>query len=461
MDKPRILVLDDEPGFRDEIGEFLSHVGYDILPAGLPSEALKLLEKNRFDVALFDVRLPEMDGLTLLSKVKEKYPAMEIVIMTGFGSMDSVVKALRCGASDFLKKPFKFKEVQVILETDFKIQDILNGFRPSPLREDHFEWADPAAQVIGKSDGIKNALKMVARVAESEDATVLITGESGTGKELIALAIHSLSKRKDQPFVAINCSNIPEELFENELFGHVKGSYTDAKTDQQGFFEAANKGTLFLDEIGDLKLSLQSKLLRVIEDKRISRIGTVKEKKVDVRIVAATNQDLQGMIAEKTFRADLFHRLNLFSVHVPPLRERKEDIPLLIDYFFGMYGKKYGKEVKKVDRSVYQKLLERPYYGNVRELKNMIEKAVILCDCSTIDGCCFALDDTEYVPEKESIKQITQWDPSLQLEIVEKKLIVLALEESGYNKSKAAIMLHITRQALDRKIAKYKIRLNK
>ena len=458
MDKPKILVLDDEPGFREEIGEFLTHTGYDILPAGLPSEALKLLEKNRFDVALFDVRLPEMDGLTLLSKVKEKYPAMDIVIMTGFGSMDSVVKALRSGASDFLKKPFKFKEVQVILERILKYRS-LNRFQTSPVREDHFEWSDPAHKVIGKSDGIRNALKMVARVAESDDATVLITGESGTGKELMALAIHSLSKRKEQPFVAINCSNIPEELFENEFFGHTKGSYTDAKTDQQGFFEAAHKGTLFLDEIGDLKLGLQSKLLRVIEDKRISRIGTVKEKKVDVRIVAATNQDLNSMMAEKAFRADLFHRLNLFSVHIPPLRERKEDIPLLIDYFFDIYGQKYGKQVKKIDRSVYQKLIDRPYYGNVRELKNMIEKAVILCEYPTIDGTCFALTEAECEPEKESLKHITQWDPSLQLEIVERKLIILALEESGYNKSKAAKMLHITRQALDRKIAKYKINL--
>lgn len=459
MNKPRILLLDDEPGFREEIGEFLTHTGYDILPAGLPSEALKLLEKNRFDVALFDVRLPEMDGLTLLSKVKEKYPAMDIVIMTGFGSMDTVVKALRCGASDFLKKPFKFNDVQVILERVLKFRN-LNRFHSSPVQEDHFEWADPAHKVIGKSAGIKNALKMVARVAESDDATVLITGESGTGKELIALAIHSLSKRRDQPFVAINCSNIPEELFENEFFGHMKGSYTDAKTDQQGFFEAANKGTLFLDEIGDMKLSLQSKLLRVIEDKRISRIGTVKEKKVDVRVVAATNQDLNSMIAEKTFRADLFHRLNLFSVHIPSLRERNEDIPLLIDYFFEIYGQKYGKPVKKIDRSVYQKLIDRPYYGNVRELKNMIEKAVILCECATINGDCFALTQTEYESEKESFKQITQWDPSLQLEIVEKKLIILALEESVYNKSKAAKMLHITRQALDRKIIKYNISLH-
>ncbi|MFU8844073.1 MAG: sigma-54-dependent transcriptional regulator [Bacteroidales bacterium] len=456
MNKPEILILDDEPGFREEIGEFLTQAGYHTHPAGLPSEALAILEKTRVDLALFDVRLPEMDGLTLLHEVKKKYPAMDIVIMTGFGSMDSVIKALRSGATDFLKKPFKFRDVQVILDRILKFRS-LHRFHSSSMPEDHFEWADPRYKVIGESAGIKNALNQVAKVAVSDDATVLITGESGTGKELMAHAIHSLSGRKEQPFIAINCSNIPEELFENEFFGHVKGSFTDAKADQQGFFEAANKGTLFLDEIGDLRLSLQSKLLRVIEDKRISRIGTVKEKKVDVRIVAATNQDLKSMMESKTFRADLFHRLNMFSLHIPPLRERRDDIPLLTDYFFEMFGKKYRKPIKKIDRSVYRRLLEHPFPGNVRELKNLIEKAVILCECDTIDGKCFAFDVPLIESEKDALKNLNTWDASLELEVVEKKLIILALEESGFNKSKAAGMLHITRQAIDRKISRYKI----
>jgi DNA-binding NtrC family response regulator len=458
MNKPKILVLDDEAGFREEIGEYLNNSGLEILPAGLPSEALQILEENRIDVALFDVRLPEMDGLTLLRKVKEKYPATEIVIMTGFGNMESVIKALRYGASDFLRKPFKFKDVQVILDRILKYRS-LNRFQSSSPQEDHFEWAHSGIKVIGASKSIRNAMKLVTKVAGSDDATVLITGESGTGKELVARAIHALSNRKDKPFVAVNCSNIPEELFENEFFGHVKGSYTDAKTDQQGFFEAAEKGTLFLDEIGDLKPSLQSKLLRVLEDKRISRIGTVKEKKVDVRIVAATNQDLKHMIDQKMFRSDLFHRLNMFSIHIPPLSERREDIPLLIDYFFEMFSKKYKKHVKKIDRQVYQKLIDRQYPGNVRELKNMIEKAMIICDCDVIDKDCFEFHKEEDKSHEVPFRDFQSWDASLHLEAVEKKLLTMALDASGYNKSKAAILLHITRQTLDRKISKYKIKM--
>jgi DNA-binding NtrC family response regulator len=446
-----VLILDDEKGFRDEIGEYLSGEGYQVFPAGLPSHALALTTSNPIDIALFDIRLPEMDGLTLLQKMKQDHPQIEVIMMTGFGDMDSVIKALRLGAIDFLKKPFKLNELKEIIERTLKFRTIKKALVEKEKIEN--EILSGEIRMIGQSEAMKNIRLLIQKISLLSDTTVLITGESGTGKELVARAIHNLSPRKNNRFLPVNCSTIPEELFENEFFGHSKGSYTDAKFDQKGLFEVADKGSLFLDEIGDLKYSMQAKMLRVIEDKKISRIGQYSEKTVDVRIIAATNQNLEQLIENKLFRKDLYHRLNLFRIDIPPLRHRKEDIPLLFDFFVEDLSKKLGKPIRKIEKSVITKLMNYEFPGNVRELKNTIERSVILCDKDVLTEKCFSIIDILALKKKN----VDNEDDIelLSLDQIEIKSIRNALRKTKNNKSKAAQMLNISRQALDRKIKKF------
>lgn len=457
MKNQNVLVLDDEIGFRNEIGEYLKNNGFKVLLTGRPSEAMEILKYYDVDIALFDLKLPEMDGITLMGDVKKEFPNLQIIIMTGYADLGNVIRALRYGAVDFLKKPFKFNEIKETLDRVTKNQFLTQpGFDKDKYIADIFKGK---VNIIGKSKAFIELSHLLLKIAVSADTTVLLTGESGTGKEMMARAIHRLSSRSQNNFVAVNCSSIPDELFENEFFGHVKGSYTDAKADQMGFFEAANNGTLFLDEIGELKLSLQSKLLRVLEDKYVSRIGTHKEKKVDVRIVAATNQNLEKMVSEKKFRADLYHRLNMFNIHIPPLRERKDDIPVLFNYFVNEFSKKQKRPPYRVDRRILTKIINYDFPGNVRELKNIIERAIILCNNETLTMDCFD------IIEKSATSKIKNTEASgfsqLNLDAVEKICISRALKFSGNNKSKAAEILNISRQSLDRKIKKYQIQIVK
>lgn len=447
-----VLILDDEQGFRDEIGEYLSGEGYNVLAAGLPSQAIDLIESNEVDIAVFDIRLPEMDGLTLLQKIKKEHSKIEVIMMTGFGDMDSVIKALRLGALDFLKKPFKLVELKDIIDRTLRFRTIKNTLSEQEKLEN--DLLNSEIKMIGQSPAMKNIQLLIKRISSSNDTTVLISGESGTGKELIAKAIHQLSPRRNNRFLPINCSTIPEELFENEFFGHNKGSFTDAKFDQKGLFEVADKGTLFLDEIGDLKYSMQAKMLRVIEDKKISRIGQYSEKKVDVRVVAATNQDLEQMVENKLFRRDLYHRLNLFRINIPPLRKRKEDIPLLFDFFVNDLSKKMNNPVVKIEKSVITKLMNYDFPGNVRELKNMIERAVIMCDQDVLSEKCFGILDSFSARKTADDSGLLE---SLNLIDLEKLSIQKALKSCNNNKSKASQLLNISRQALDRKMKKLDI----
>jgi DNA-binding NtrC family response regulator len=454
MNKQSILILDDEIGFRDEIGDFLTSEGYNVLLAGLPSEALKLLKKNKVDIGLFDIRLPEMDGIALLSEVKKKHPYLEIIIMTGFGDMPTVIKAMRSGASDFLNKPFKLHEITETLNRISKYHPVHNyqqikNNKDQSIQLDNFN-------AVGTSPGIQKVFKQLNQVAKTDDATVLFTGDSGTGKELMARILHTVSKRNNYPFVAVNCSTIPSELFENEFFGHVRGSFTDAKADQKGFFEAADKGTLFLDEIGDMKLNMQAKLLRVIEDKFISPIGSTKTKKIDVRILAATNQNLKLMVGKKTFREDLYHRINMFNIQLPPLKEHKEDIPDLVNHFINMYSEKLSKPVHQIDKRIIPRLMEYHFPGNVRELKNMIERAIILMEGDQLKLSSFTNLDILINEKNYGDASVGE---SLSLPQVERDCIVKALQKEKFNKSATARLLNISRQALDRKIKKYKIEL--
>ncbi|MCF8379466.1 MAG: sigma-54 dependent transcriptional regulator [Bacteroidales bacterium] len=454
MNNQNVLVLDDEAGFREELSEFLNTEGYSVETAGLPSEALCILEKTKIDIGLFDVRLPETDGISLLSTVKKKYPYLEIIIMTGFGDMPTVIKAMRSGAADFLNKPFNFKEIKTTIDRISKYQRVRNAFK---LNDDFGQWLEASNNgIIGSSETMLKVFDLIKKVAKAKDATVLITGESGTGKELIARLIHTLSDRNMNPFVAVNCSTIPDELFESEFFGHMKGSFTDAKTDRQGIFEASDKGTLFLDEISEMKAGLQAKLLRVIEDKTISPLGSRTEKKVDVRIFAASNQNLPALVENNQFRSDLYHRLNLFNIEIPPLRERKDDIHDLVHYFVDMYSTKLEKKISRIESRVIRKLQKYHFPGNVRELKNIVERAVILCDQEVLSMDYF--DNLSILIDEFNYADVSVGN-SLSLPDLERECIQKALNKAKNNKTKAASLLNISRQALDRKLSKYRIEI--
>lgn len=454
MNNQSVLILDDEIGFREEIGDFLSSEGYSIHTAGSPSQARNILESTSVDIGVFDIRLPEMDGITLLSEVKKKYPYLEIIIMTGYGDMSTVIRAMRSGASDFLNKPFKLKDMKETLGRVAKYQHIKSLYSTS---QDSYQPSNTNDfGLIGSSTAIKKVFKQLKQVSIADDITVLFTGDSGTGKELMARILHTTSKRSKYPFIPVNCSTIPEELFENEFFGHIRGSYTDAKSDQKGLFAAADHGTLFLDEIGEMKLSMQAKLLRVIEDKIISPIGSHEKRKIDVRILAATNQNLKTMVANKTFRTDLFHRMNMFNIHMPPLRDHKEDIPELFHHFVQVYAKKFNKPILHINTQIIARIMQYSFPGNVRELKNMVERAIILCESDRLEESCF--NNLDLVIGESKSGDMAVGD-SLHLHEIERGCIVKALQKEKYNKSCTARLLGISRQALDRKIAKYHIKL--
>jgi DNA-binding NtrC family response regulator len=374
--------------------------------------------------------------------------------MTGFGDMSTVIKAMRSGAADFLNKPFKLHEIKETISRISKYQKVRSHFN---LNEDtDYAYKMDNCGLVGSSPGIKNVFKQLRQVAKTDDASVLFTGASGTGKELMARILHTISNRNKYPFIAVNCSTIPESLFENEFFGHTKGSYTDAKADQKGFFEAADKGTLFLDEIGELKLDMQAKLLRVIEDKNITPIGSTRERKINVRILAATNQDLKKMVEKKSFRVDLFHRLNVFNIHMPPLCAHKEDIPELVQHFIKMYSKKLNKPIRHVEKKIIPNLMRYSFPGNARELKNMIYRAIILMEKDVLEMSCF--NNLEILINENHYGDVSVGE-SLSLPQIERDCIIKALQKEKNNKTKAARLLNISRQALDRKIIKYRIEI--
>jgi len=457
-DTLNILVLDDEKGYRDEVGEYLATAGYGVFTAELPSQFFDIIGKNRIDLAILDIRLPEMDGLEVLRRVKALKPDIEVIMITGHGDMPSVIDAIRHGAVDFFNKPFLLSDVQKAIERTKKYLSFSSALK-SPGQDGDFldieMDANRVLQIIGKSEAMKGVLGLIRKVSQSDQTTVLVTGETGSGKEVIAMAIHHLSQRSGRAFYPVNCSAIPEELFESAFFGHKKGSFTGAVNDHLGWFEVADGGTLFLDEIGDLKWSLQSKLLRVIEEKKIARIGSKEFRDVDVRVIAATNQDLQALVNEKKFRADLFHRLGSFVIGIPPLRDRKEDIPSLFELFLKEYAARLNRPVSKIDRRIVEEMLHYHFPGNVRELRNMIERAVI---CS--DGEKLMLDDFQYLKFIHNSLRPATPDVSpevFDLDQVEKTHILLALKKVMFNKTKAAKLLNISRQALDRKMQKYGI----
>lgn len=457
MENLNTLILDDEKEFSNELGDFLSGLGYQVMKAEKPSDAFSLLDQHDFDIALIDRMLPEMDGLDVLKKIKHQYPSIDVIMVTGYADMNTVIETLRYGALDFITKPFKFQELQKALERAHRYRHLQQELEANHLNFNKVTNSLKSkinVDIVGSSKAMKNVIYLASKVACFDATSVLITGESGTGKELIARSIHALSPRKENFFHSVNCSAIPESLYESEFFGHKKGAYTGAVENTTGWFEISHHGTLFLDEVAELPLSVQAKFLRVLDDKIISKIGDKREINLDVRIIAATNQDLEKMVEQNKFRVDLFHRLKTFVIHIPPLRDRREDIPELLNFYVQAFSEKLGKKIECIDDKVYQRMTEYDFPGNVRELKNIIEQALIISEGNILRLKHFRALRCGHLNGHPKNRPLDTFD----LSEVEKQVITEALEKSDYHKTKAAGLLNISRQALDRKIEKHGIK---
>jgi DNA-binding NtrC family response regulator len=452
--KINILVLDDDPVFRNILRSVLGEK-LNVFAVEAPSIAFRILQNEKIDILICDFKLPEMDGLMVLDKVKEEYPGIEVIMISSAGDMDTVIVALRKGAADFLRKPFNAGDIWLAVERTRKYSELTSDLNHYKKRTDlltNVVNTELGNIIVGNSPAVEAIKSQMQMVARTPDTSVLIIGESGTGKELVARGIHNLSNRKDELFCAVNMSAVPESLFESEFFGHKKGSFTGALVDKAGWFETANNGTLFFDEIGEMSMSLQVKLLRVLEDRRFTRVGTQHEQKFNVRIIAATNKTIQELSSGKSLRLDLYHRLSTFVIEIPPLRERKPDIPALIDYFYGTLSRKLGKNPAGIHPDVFELL--RTYYfpGNVRELKNIVERAIIVSDGGQILPKHFPSVNSSAAMESRMTDS-----NGFNLSEIEKNTIIKALQKVNYNKSEAARLLNLEWNALYRRIQKYNI----
>ncbi len=465
--KLSILVVDDEQRFVDEIEEFLKNKKFKVFSASHPFKALELVKAHAPDIAILDIRLPGMNGLDLLHEIKKIKPLTEVIMISGHGDMNTVIEAMRKGAVDYFAKPFRLADVyKAIVRTQrfIQINSELKAVKSSMDVLSKKLLDNIGVRLVGNSGATKEMIRMMTKVAQTPNTSVLVLGESGTGKELVAHGIHYLSSRSAHMFYSVNCSAIPETLFESEFFGHKKGAFTGADADKEGWFEIADGGTLFLDEISDMPLIQQAKLLRVLEERKVSKIGSHQSKHVDVRVIAASNTDLEKLANENKFRLDLFHRLNIFVINIPALRARKEDIPALCDYYLKMYARQFGKWPLKMNKETMEKMMAYDFPGNVRELRNIMERAVILCEEDKLLPHHLRLSNSQYIGKdgppisgaSDSSSDVSS-AIGLDLEENERQLIQRALDMSGNNKSKAALLLNITWQALDRRMKKYKI----
>jgi len=374
--KAKILIVDDEQNIREVLSIFLKDEGYIVSVAGDGNSALEATKNDIFDIIITDLKMPKVSGFDLLKSIKETSPATVVVIITAFGTTESAVDAMKLGAFDYIQKPFKINDIRLIVKNALEKQELQKEV--SFLKEQ--VKAPSLENIIGSSPAMHDLFSLISKAASS-NANVLITGESGTGKELVAKALHNLSQRSNNHFVAVNCAAIPDTLLESELFGYMRGAFTGAAANKQGLFELADGGTIFMDEIGDMPMNLQAKILRVIEDMTFRRVGGVSDIKVDVRLISATNSDIKNLVDEKRFREDLYFRLNVLSLKVPPLRERRGDIPLLVEYFL----QKFSGGKKRFSQEAVAMLSDYKWKGNVRELENIIERMVLLCDSKIID----------------------------------------------------------------------------
>ncbi len=444
-----VLIVDDEKTIRDSCSQILKKEGYKVRIAGEGREGLLAFKEELFHVVILDLKLPEMDGMEVLARIKEESPETPVIIITGYASIESAVEAIKKGAFEYLTKPFTPEELRVSIKKAIESRKIF--FEGIYLREE-LEKQTEFDMVVGKSEVMKKVMDIVRRVSPTE-STILITGESGTGKELIAREIHNHSLRRNAPFVVIDCGALVETLFESELFGHVKGSFTGAYVTKHGRFEVANGGTIFLDEISNISLNIQAKLLRVIQEREVTRIGSSKPIKVDVRILAATYENLIDCVKEGKFREDLFYRLSVVPIHIPPLRERKEDIPLLIKHFLCKYNRRAKKQIVSISRDVLKALTQYDWPGNIRELENTIERAVVLSKSNEIE-----LDALIYHGISSGSSLLNQVKGKYgSLEEVEREYIKTVLNAYHGNRSQTAKVLGIDRKTLLTKIKKYHI----
>lgn len=447
VEKPHTLIIDDEEAILDSCSQVLKREGHTVKTAKNGDEGLKTFKKEIFHLVLLDLKMPGMSGMEVLKRIKEENPETPVIIITGYASLESAVEAMKMGAFDYIDKPFSPKELRVITKEALKSREI---FLENLYLRQELAAKTEFDMVVGKSRAMEDVLDIVKRVSPSE-STVLITGESGTGKEVLAHEIHKHSRRHGRPFVVVDCGSLVETLFESELFGHVKGSFTGAYETKHGRFEVANGGTIFLDEISNISLNIQAKLLRVIQEREVTRVGSSKLIKVDVRIIAATSENLAEAVKEGTFREDLFYRLSVVPIHLPALRERKEDIPLLVEHFLQKYNKRAKRNIKKVSPQVKKALVEYDWPGNIRELENTIERAVVLSLGDSLE-----IETLIYHGISSSSRYLkTIGAETKTLENVEKEHIQNVLRAQKGNKSKTSEILGIDRKTLLAKIKKY------
>ena len=449
MPKGKILVVDDEIKMRRVLQMILQKEGYEIVTSKDGREALQKVEEENFDLVLTDMKMPGLSGIDLLKKIRESDKEIPVIMITAYGTVETAVKAMKEGAYDYLLKPFEKDEMKIIVANALKMKTLVreNRYLRGELEEKY-----KLDNVIGKSSQMQEIYKILREVANTK-ATVLIQGETGTGKTLVARALHFNSSGKEKPFIHVNCAALPEGLLESELFGHVKGAFTDAVANKPGKFELANAGTIFLDEIVELSPMLQVKLLRVLQEKEFEQVGGIKTIKIDVRVIAATNRDIKKALEGGLLREDLYYRLNVISINIPPLREHKEDIPLLVEYFLQKFNRESGKNIKGVSPRAMDMLTNYNWPDNVREVENVIERAVILGSKNTLLP--------ESLPlhlKKESDKMEIHIPPEgIALEKVEKSLIREALKMTKGNQSRAAKLLDISRNTLRYRIRKFGI----
>lgn len=472
----RIVIVDDDVILCHFLKKALAKRGYDVTECYRGKDALKMMDKDGAALILLDNRMPDISGIDLLGEIKEKYPEIPIIIMTAFGSSETAIEAMRFGAFDYIMKPFELEEILELVEKALKVCGVKEEKAGIQVFSDHSIGTD---QMIGKSVAMQEVYKIIGQVADT-DVTVLIQGESGTGKELVARAIYKYSRRKDKPFLAINCAAIPESLLESELFGYERGAFTGAERRYVGKFEQCNEGTIFLDEVGDMALSTQAKILRVLQEGEFVRVGGKETIRVDVRILASTHKRLDELVRQGKFREDLYYRLKIINIMMPPLRERREDIEDLAIYFFQKYRQQLNKEIFYIDPSVFRKLQSYHWPGNVRELENTIKRAIILCkgNLLTEEEVFFDTEkDKNLFPTDEELENlllkkltpvfsdIIQFGRQRDLYTnlltkIERFLIQKALSETQGNQVKASRLLGISRNTLRNRMIRYGVKFN-
>ena len=454
MAQRTILVADDDASIRSLLKQLLSDEGYSVVEATTGTEVVEKVKDVNPDLVIMDVRMPELDGIEALSKLKVSSPKTSVLIMTAFGSSNNAIRAMELGAFDYITKPFELDKISHTVKRVIEYRDLTSEVQ---VLRDEISSLVQTERIVGNSPAMQEVYKTVGKVAKA-DATVLITGESGTGKELVAEALHYNSNRRSGPIVKVSCAALPETLLEAELFGHEKGSFTGAMTQRRGRFEMADKGTIFLDEIGEMSLPMQTKLLRVLQERKIERVGSSLPIKVDIRIICATNKDLQRQVEQQKFRDDLFYRLNVINIHMPPLRDRKEDIPALVEHFLAKHRYSATAQPAAISEEALKRLMEYDWPGNVRELENVVERAVVLSRGQIITSRELPFGDHETGDHEEDGGDEVSVEKSFFKKSVaqfEKDLIMKALRDATGNRSKAAEMLGIYRRLLYAKIKEY------